>query len=62
MAMSEQARLTLQIPLIGGKKYVTVSAEWPVSEEDWQFLLDVLNAMKPGLVERPPSSKEDDNG
>jgi hypothetical protein len=46
-----QAR-TVQIPL-GGGRWATLQAPFPFSEQDWNLMLSVLQAMKPGLVAEP---------
>ncbi len=38
------------IPLLAGDKWVTLSAEFPLTEQQWEQLMSVLEAMKPGLV------------
>ena len=43
-------RDTYLVPLPGGERILTVSAPFPLTEHEWEHFLDVLNAMKPGLV------------
>ena len=38
------------IPLPGDSPDIVIEGDFPVSEEDWQHMLAVLAAMKPGLV------------
>jgi hypothetical protein len=52
--MNEQ--LTLRIPLLGGG-CLLVGGTWPISEQNWQFALSVLAAMKPGLVRDDPPER-----
>lgn len=40
----------VQIPLPGGTRSVTLSGDFPLREPDWDYLVAVMNAMKPGLV------------
>ena len=46
----------LQIPLLGNK-YLAMQLPVPLTEADWQQMLSVLNAMKPGLI-----ATKEDNG
>jgi hypothetical protein len=45
----------VQLPL-GGGKWATLHASFPVSEHDWDLMLAVLGAMKPGLVAEAPAA------
>lgn len=47
----------VQLPL-GSGKWATLQAPFPFSEQDWNLMLAVLQAMKPGLVAEP----KDDSG
>jgi len=47
----------IQLPLLGGT-VVTLQASGPVTEEAWEQMMIVLNALKPGFVSR--SAVEDD--
>jgi hypothetical protein len=40
----------LVIPLQGGAKQITVTGRWPITQAQWDHLMAVLEAMKPGLV------------
>jgi hypothetical protein len=40
----------LVIPLQGGKKTIKVTVRWPVTQDQWDHFMAVLEAMKPGLV------------
>lgn len=40
---------TFLIPLPGGKD-ISVTGDFPLTDQDWVHLLSVLEAMKPGLV------------
>lgn len=42
----------VQLPLASGK-WATLQAPFPFSEQDWNLMLSVLQAMKPGLVAEP---------
>jgi hypothetical protein len=46
-------RATYAVPLASGG-LVALEGDFPISERDWQQLMAVLNAMKPGLVMEPP--------
>ena len=49
----------IRIPLIGDSEGVVVLLpDGPVSEENWQHFMRCLEAMKPGLVEQPPSTPD----
>lgn len=43
----------VQVPL-SGAEWVTVEGAFPLSEQAWNQMIAVLNAMKPGLVEPDP--------
>jgi hypothetical protein len=43
----------LVIPLPGGARQITVTARWPVTNAQWDHLMAVLEAMRPGLVSGP---------
>jgi hypothetical protein len=49
---------TFPIPLPGGTS-VAISGKFPISEDAWQQLLRVLDAMKPGLVAASSRAPED---
>lgn len=40
----------LVIPLQGGAKAITLTGRWPITQAQWDHLMAVLEAMKPGLV------------
>jgi hypothetical protein len=40
----------LVIPLQGGQKQITLTGRWPITGAQWEHLMAVLEAMKPGLV------------
>jgi hypothetical protein len=46
-----QAKM-VQLPLASGK-WATLQAPFPFTEQDWDLMLAVLQAMKPGLVSEP---------
>ncbi|MDQ6946386.1 MAG: hypothetical protein M3256_08950 [Actinomycetota bacterium] len=48
----------LTIPLVGGTA-VLVEGEFPITETDWNQMMAVLNAMKPGLVAEPQDESLD---
>ncbi len=41
------------IPLPGEVEHFTMTAPWPLTPDQWAFLMDVLCAMRPGLVKDP---------
>jgi hypothetical protein len=45
---------------LSANEWVTVHAEFPLSEDAWQQMLRVLEAMKPGLVSDEPPTGSDD--
>lgn len=46
----EASELTIPIPLPGGRRWVVLTVPRPMSEAEWQHVLAVLDAMRPGLV------------
>lgn len=48
----------LRIPLTGGE-WAYLTAAFPISEQQWQRMLAVLEAMKPGLIEDDPPAPEE---
>lgn len=51
----------IQLPLLGGT-VVTIQASGPVTEDAWEQMMVVLNALKPGFVTHPaPSDTPADN-
>ena len=42
-------RRTISIPLTG-TEWAYLQAAWPISYEDWEQMVHVLEVMKPGLV------------
>lgn len=58
MSGDENAANVLTVPLMGGA-HVIVEGEFPITEQDWDQFMAVLNAMKPGLV-REVQPDEDD--
>jgi len=40
----------LSIPLQGGQKMIRIAGRWPITQAQWDHLMAVLEAMKPGLV------------
>lgn len=46
------------IPLPGGGAF-RFSAPFPVSVEQWRHISDVLEVMRPGLVEERPATADD---
>lgn len=47
------------IPLISDED-VTLEGPFPLSEKDWHHFVDVLKAMRPGLVRADSESPEED--
>lgn len=33
--------------------YIVINAHWPITLEEWERFLHILETMKPGLVEEP---------
>jgi hypothetical protein len=56
--MSEDAANVLTIPLMGGSP-VMVEGAFPITEQDWDQMMAVLNAMKPGLVSHAEPDEDD---
>ena len=54
-AVTPQRSVQLPVP---GSSWVTVQADFPLSEEAWAQMITLLNAMKPGLV--APAAPEPD--
>lgn len=48
----------LKIPLTGGE-WAYLTAAFPISEQQWQRMLAVLEAMKPGLIEDDPPAPQE---
>ena len=47
--------LYLRIPVSPGKD-IEVTGSFPVTEAQWQMFIDVLAALKPGLVQTGPEA------
>jgi hypothetical protein len=53
----EVETLTIPIPLVGAQP-VQLTGKFPIPERAWNQLLQVLEAMKPGLVEQPVAAED----
>ena len=51
-------RMDIQLPLASGK-WATLQAQFPITEKDWDQMLRVLEAMRPGLLLVEPSEDSD---
>jgi hypothetical protein len=49
----------LHVPVAPGE-YVTIWADFPLTEEKWQQMFAVLSAMKPALVEAGADESRDE--
>jgi len=52
----DDKRRSVSIPLPGGDE-VTFQGQFPLTEAKWVYVMAVLNAMKPGLVDASPSDE-----
>jgi hypothetical protein len=50
----------LQIPLAPGE-FATITAAFPLTEDKWDQLLNVLEVFKKGLIARPERDSADDS-
>jgi hypothetical protein len=57
-ARVQEAPLPVNVNLPGG--FATLNVSRPVSEVEWQTILAVLNASKPGLIQPPAKASVDD--
>lgn len=53
---TKTAHREVQVPL-SGADWVTVQGAFPLTEQAWDQMIAVLNAMKPGLITPPDSSE-----
>ena len=45
----------IDIPIaVSLERWVTLSGEWPITWEEWERMLTILETMRPGLVESKP--------
>jgi len=50
----DPGKYPLNVPVSPGRT-VTVAVPLPMTEDEWQNMLAVLDAMKPGIVYEPPA-------
>ena len=48
---------TYRIPLPGGNDIV-IEGDFPLTAEEWEFFVHILDVMKPGLIQPAPAAPE----